>query len=314
MGECPFCGSDIDGDLLVFGGTCPKCFGEIPGEEAPTDPGEETRMAQEKSDRAGFRKRALFRLALSAALFFALIGMALVFIFRPEPVLPVIDFDKGMVEQPTTLVAWAGPDEAPDEAAPKQGPKPQGAGPRTGPKLTAEQFAVNSKLGEDEDLTAYLGTAPKEQGGTLRGTRSGSEDMDIGDVNANLNVASAGVTTGGVSLGGVNVDVSRRRNPGERITSDAEIFAHVKLVMDMETPKLRQCYQQALKINEDLQGNWRIDYVVDRDHGVKGIQVTGLQMKDAGFEECVAAKIAKWQFNPLRADQPVRKTLTFRQR
>lgn len=310
MGHCPFCGSEVDGDLLVFGGTCPKCFGEIPGEEAPTDPGEERRKAQEKQDRAGIRRRTIVRISLSVALFFATILAVLSFILRPEPVLPVIDFDKAMVEQPTTLVAWAGP----EEAAPAEAAKT----PRNGMKrpAKAENLPTGPKVGpeEDVDLSAYLAQNNTLGAGGPRGPRAGSTEALPEDVDAALSGGSVSLKTGPVAIGGVQVQVNKTWSAGQRITNDAEIFAHVKTIMDVEAPKLTQCYQQALKMNEALEGKWRIDFVVDRDSGVKGVGVTGLDMQDAGFETCVAEKISRWQFNPLRADQPVRKTLTFRQR
>ena len=36
---CPFCKGGISADVVQFGGNCPHCLLEIPGEEAPTDPG-----------------------------------------------------------------------------------------------------------------------------------------------------------------------------------------------------------------------------------------------------------------------------------
>ena len=39
MGECPFCKAQIDEEILLYGGTCPTCLIEIPGEESATDPG-----------------------------------------------------------------------------------------------------------------------------------------------------------------------------------------------------------------------------------------------------------------------------------
>ena len=39
MGECPFCKVQIDEEILIYGGTCPTCLIEIPGEESATDPG-----------------------------------------------------------------------------------------------------------------------------------------------------------------------------------------------------------------------------------------------------------------------------------
>ena len=51
----------------MYGGPCPKCFAEIPGEEAPTDPGAEARAIQERKDRRGATIRAFVGLAAMAA-------------------------------------------------------------------------------------------------------------------------------------------------------------------------------------------------------------------------------------------------------
>ena len=40
MGACPFCGTDVSEEILQYGGNCPSCFIEIPGDEAPTDVGQ----------------------------------------------------------------------------------------------------------------------------------------------------------------------------------------------------------------------------------------------------------------------------------
>lgn len=48
---CPFCRRSVSPDLLVFGGACPHCLIDIPGEEAPTDPGEELRKKIEEAER-----------------------------------------------------------------------------------------------------------------------------------------------------------------------------------------------------------------------------------------------------------------------
>ncbi|MEL6349587.1 MAG: hypothetical protein AAFV53_41170, partial [Myxococcota bacterium] len=39
MDSCPFCGAEVEEELVLYGGTCPHCLNPIPGEEAPTDPG-----------------------------------------------------------------------------------------------------------------------------------------------------------------------------------------------------------------------------------------------------------------------------------
>ena len=47
MGSCPFCKESVDEAILEYGGRCPSCLIEIPGEDAPTDPGEVAKAAQE---------------------------------------------------------------------------------------------------------------------------------------------------------------------------------------------------------------------------------------------------------------------------
>ena len=39
MSTCPFCSTEISEELSLYGGHCPSCLIEIPGEEAITDPG-----------------------------------------------------------------------------------------------------------------------------------------------------------------------------------------------------------------------------------------------------------------------------------
>ena len=57
MGACPFCKGEVDDDVLTFGGRCPSCLIEIPGDEAPTDPGAEARAAQEAAEAAAQKPR-----------------------------------------------------------------------------------------------------------------------------------------------------------------------------------------------------------------------------------------------------------------
>ena len=39
MSTCPFCNKEISEELTLYGGYCPHCLIEVPGEEAATDPG-----------------------------------------------------------------------------------------------------------------------------------------------------------------------------------------------------------------------------------------------------------------------------------
>ena len=70
MEACPFCNTAIDEDLFLYGGTCPNCLNEIPGEEAPTDPGAQARANAEmeaEAARQGSRS-SLIAVAIVAVL------------------------------------------------------------------------------------------------------------------------------------------------------------------------------------------------------------------------------------------------------
>ena len=38
---------------------------------------------------------------------------------------------------------------------------------------------------------------------------------------------------------------------------------------------------------------------------------TGLDVADPELEACIVGKVAEWSFQPIRADQPIQKTLGF---
>lgn len=51
MADCPYCKATITEEISRFGGHCPSCLIDIPGEEAATDPGEGTAVEAAASSR-----------------------------------------------------------------------------------------------------------------------------------------------------------------------------------------------------------------------------------------------------------------------
>ena len=78
MGACPFCKGDVDEDILTFGGRCPRCLIEIPGEEAPTDPGGEARAAQEAAEAEAEKRSPAGKLVAAVLAVAAVCGLFLV--------------------------------------------------------------------------------------------------------------------------------------------------------------------------------------------------------------------------------------------
>ena len=53
MPTCPFCQTPISENLSLYGGACPSCLIEIPGEEAVTDPGVTVELTEESRRATG---------------------------------------------------------------------------------------------------------------------------------------------------------------------------------------------------------------------------------------------------------------------
>ncbi len=58
MASCPFCHGAISEQIALHGGHCPHCFGDVPGEEAATDPGEHLAAKQKAEDQVRVQKAA----------------------------------------------------------------------------------------------------------------------------------------------------------------------------------------------------------------------------------------------------------------
>lgn len=318
MAECPFCASEVDDDLIVFGGTCPICFGEIPGEEAPTDPGEDVRRQQEQEDARGLRLHQTIRVGVLGVALIGAIAVTAAIALWPDPVLPPIDFDALEMQQPTQLVAYVA--DEPDEAVPKasgtSGTRPTHTASNTNSSVVGSPLLHG--LPSDEFGTdmgdVELGQGQQITSSGVRTTRTGTGDVQAAEIHANLAVGTSQGLTDGPALSGLDVSVDRDLVEGERLRDPQQIIRHISQVQNREVRKLTQCYQQRLKLNEELEGRWRLEYVVGREGRVKNAHATGLQMSDAEFETCLVERVMTWQFLPLVADQPVTKSVEFRPR
>ncbi|MBT3219520.1 MAG: hypothetical protein HN348_10545, partial [Proteobacteria bacterium] len=95
MAKCPFCEGEIEETLAQYGGPCPKCFADIPGEEAPTDPGEEKKAIIRRKEKQRAVLSAVIPLMLAVPL--VSVGLLLVIILTVRPFDPkvadALDFD-----------------------------------------------------------------------------------------------------------------------------------------------------------------------------------------------------------------------------
>jgi hypothetical protein len=305
LGECPFCGGEVDDEIVTFGGSCPKCFAEIPGEEAATDPGEEVKEAIARADARRSTLRSLIPFILASPVLMALGCGAIWFSFlRPVPEVALMDFDEFDGYTMPDVVAVAEDEPEPNPAEAGNGT----ARPRSGAE-GAHKLAKGSDVTFESGGTDLggKGAAPTDRG--PRGTRGGV-DGPSDNVSVGAGVNGRASTGGGLDLN-VNVGASRR---GGVLTDPAQIKKMIFELMSAQMPRLNGCYEQELKRDESVAGKWRLRYTILEDGKVKDVAVTGLDMKVESFEACMGREIGKWRFQRLAAPQPVQKSVTFRAR
>ncbi len=255
----------------------------IPGEDAPTDPGEEVRAAQVESDKRNAGIRPWVPAVLVAMVMLVLTGIVGGLLLIPEPEIVMLDFDDFEDwEEPTIVsagelgldgVAEAGePDDTDLEEKPASQPKsavPTAETPKPSTDRT-QSVASRQPLGQE---------SPRPR-----------------------------TTAGGLSLRG---DVKQQRR-GVALSDPDAIRRSIKQSLSAQIPRLTQCYNQRLKVKGDLAGRWRIRFTVSKDGQATSPATEGLNMKDAEFEACMSREIGRWRFDKIVSDLPVQRTVTFR--
>jgi hypothetical protein len=293
--SCPFCHEGVTEDLLRFGGTCPSCLGEIPGEETPTDPGAEARAVQEAADLKAMGSSRLMPVALLSLLLVAVVLFAVWVLVKPvpEPVASLLDFDDAAYALPDVdFVAYVEP-----EPEPKARPRPR---PRPRPKAEPQGTALDALVAQDEPELQDDSDPPEDVDAEV------AEVAEVGEPEP----IKPTVQSGGIPLA-LDVGVRRRATKGVRLTDDSAIVEMLKSVLTSELPRLKSCYEQQLKVNDRLAGRWILTLVVGREGNPMDIAVKPTGTDSPELQACIAAKVSEWSFQPIRADQPVQKTLTF---
>lgn len=309
MAHCPFCHGDVTENLLINGGTCPLCFGEIPGEETPTDPGEEVKgqIRQQDLDRA--RRRALTPVFVMAPV----VGIALVVAaisLRPQEKIEEIELDGSfsfefdpLAYDPSTAPA------ATEVAEPKLGREAVGRQPAVANLIGRGTSAAQPTT---EDLAGRLdgvrGTEAEATGGP-RG--SGTEVADRGD----RQLAPFGSTGGSGSIEDMDFSLTASRDSMRVLESEDDIRAAVRVLFDERKGQIQQCYERALKVDSEFSGTWRLALTVGTNGKVTEHDAIAVEAGNEQFEECIESRAAGWAL-PGRLAKPRTFTLplTFRAR
>jgi len=297
---CPFCKGSISRDLERYGGNCPHCLLEVPGDDAPTDPGLEQKKKQEEEEAAQKvveekKRRNYMRLGMLVLLFLTGLGAfeyqrqieARTYIPPEYFQMPVEDLN---IED--------GVAEATPEAPPATGSAP----PETVASATpATPKTVDVSLPPEiapKTVASTNGKPPKTSGKTPKTAEVvASASAPPTPVIPNLGAGGTG-GTGTVSAGG----------GGQVLTDKAAIEAMVTRVSKGYNGAILSCYESATKANPELKGIWTVTFIVTPGGSTRDVKVTGSSTQDAGMEACMKRRVEGWRFQSINSDFKAAKT------
>jgi hypothetical protein len=274
---CPFCRAEVEASLLRFGGHCPKCLIEIPGEETATDPGEHAKAVAHAEAVATRTAKSRTNVALGLVAFLVLSMGGGWFVLRPEPEVPD-SLDEG----------WA-------------------IVPRTAHKdLTMRGAEV-----EAEAVVAVAdvqSTPTRSRSADARIAAAGPAEPAQGSVlpSPTASLASDPLAAFSVGVG------PKSKGPEAILLTDADqIEAMIQQVLVRGSKQLQQCYEQRLNESANLKGAWHLVFLVSPDGTASEIAVTPLSVSDAALEACMVRNVQGWRFQRIKEAVEINKTFRF---
>lgn len=294
---CPFCKGTIPDSLTRFGGNCPHCMLEIPGEEAPTDPGLAARMkAQEEGLKAAAQRRKRNRI-LGVVGLFVVVGLGAGGYVQWQKQQEGLTYELDDYYEMPLSDLQAAPEQAPEQVtAPTPG---RTTAPRKRPGLEGIDGPIVT------GTTAPEG-APTDTTGLPKRASGGTGDAVVSD-----DVTRAlGGTDGAPSLGVGGITINRPEID-QRLSDPNAIKDMARRVIDSFSPQLQSCYNQRLKSVPGLAGAWKVSFVIEKDGATRDVKVAGVNAGDDELESCMARSVQGWRFQKINRDQPISKTYRF---
>ena len=263
---------------------------EIPGEEAPTDPGLEMRKKQEGIARAQARTRkTIHRIAavFLTGIIFVAGGISYWYVQRQLEAM-VYDLDDIYIAPRDRLLA-ARPVPPPALVAVRTGSgSPRSA--RSAPDPEESNLPDAAAVASGSGATTTVKYVPP--------TRQGD---------ASVGLAAEGSAS--VGLGGADIAVFRVGD--DVLTDDEAIFRMAKEAITAYGPQMETCAAQRMKQDENFGGAWKLNFTIEKDGTVSKAKVTGRDHADAELEACMTRAASSWRFAKIARPFPVSKTYPF---
>jgi hypothetical protein len=303
MSSCPFCNAPIDDVAARFGGRCPSCFIEIPGEEAQTNPGAK-HTEGDGSAKKNRRRRRIF--TFTAGAFLAVGGISLYVVRGHESaqgasILDDADFGSFYMVPLRDIKATASDPNGP-------GPSTAGNVARRGASYMA-RHAGNEPTGSQNQLGASEDGASQGNGGqeyvvsenAAPGSGSPQGNPDESDVAASAKGSDTPAITSEPALrsdGSLNIR-ARETEVLHEDQTDTEVKAQVWDLVKEYSRQIQACYERRLKLDNALKGAWLVTLEVGKDGRPSKVWAKGQSMQDRDLEQCMMTRALSWRFPPM---------------
>jgi hypothetical protein len=317
MGACPFCRGQVSQEILSNGGHCPKCLIEIPGEETATDPGElaKAHIAAEAEATNKSRRGLVIGIVVVSVLGLGMGGLTWVFT-KPDDTGAYMETDDSFSFAPVgshqNLDMPEGGDPADPEAAAggsaaRSGSTGSGS---TGNGSTGARSGGGSRGSVARTSPPPTGgtpaTPPEQppaaQGSLVPSASSGSPSARSGASPDLADPLSAFSVVGG--------GPANKGPQGIVLSAPGEIYDMVQGVFAVKGNQMKQCYEQRLKVKEDLRGSWTASFTIQGNGRTANVVVKGDDIADKELESCMKTKVQGWTFQaiaePFRIDKSFR--------
>jgi len=265
MPACPFCQYDISENLSLYGGNCPSCLIEIPGEEAVTDPGIQPEATNPD---LGTASGASWLSSVVAGV--VVLGAVGGWWWTQRP-------DVAAVAKAPYSDANPIPISAHEDAEFEEEPVEKAVA-KSEPRVVTQHVTSQGRPPEHEMKPADASVVP-----TTKGTGMGAAPTNVFD-----------------SIGAA----PRSRAPASIVLDDSlKIEEMIGRVLTRGAKQLEQCYNQALKLSPGVKGAWYVDFTITKDGKPVAVSVEPLEAPYRDIEVCIERNVSRWRFQ--RISEPV---------
>jgi hypothetical protein len=290
---CPFCKVPISKDLEQYGGNCPHCLLEVPGDYAPTDPGLELRNKQKaeeirKAQQQTRRNRMLMGVGAFLVLVLTVLGGWRYQAWKESLEYDPLEYYQLPQEDLTIAQAEIQPADVPNDPVKVNGGNAGGNGSKIpnvdGVKVNNTVPTVKST---NNPVASANPSGVRPHSPTPSPTDASPENQpalpDFGS-HTSVDIPSGGV----VSSGGGGVLSDRK-----------EIEDMAARVIRAYNGSILACYQNVIKQIPDLKGIWTVSFTITPGGTTDNIRVKGAGISNPEMEACMQRNVGNWKFQKL---------------